>query len=192
MIKNLFSLAAGVAFLLITSTAVYAQDRLDVFYLRLINPIHLGISLTSGQTSIKCQQVFRHPTQIKRYYAETEEDSVTVYSYGCNELHFLRDKLISYELSDSLIIVETAEGLRFKVGDPLSSVRKAFQPVKAKPHQAPTIADSPVHYELGESRGRIYQASSLIYLREGSTPLDSRYELLFNGQHKLIHIALLD
>ncbi|WP_141110341.1 hypothetical protein [Dyadobacter psychrophilus] len=175
---------------LLTLTA-HCQTVADITQIALMKPGNDSIGVVAGDSAAQLIAILGEPDQISDYYSEIDEDTLKLYKYGKNNIFFLHDKLVNWDLSDSGIWVGAVHGQTFKVGDKLVSQNQNF---RQKPGTRPTaqFLGFPVTHKTGISRNLHFDSACVLQLTKGAIQLDSRVELLFDRTNKLFSIALLD
>lgn len=177
--------------LLTIKSVGHCQAMLDVNEIALSKPGKQSARVHLGESPAQCMRALGQPDGISDYYSEIDEDTINLFRYDRNTVAFLDNKLVGWDLLDHQISVEHANGQIFKVGD-----KAALQPRSA---DMPDSGRSDYRFlgfacthKAGISQNMYYDAAIIIGLKKGSTQLDSRLQLLFNSDHTLFCISLLD
>ncbi|WP_128547541.1 hypothetical protein [Larkinella soli] len=140
----------------ITTWTAHAQTPVDISKVALIKPAKPSIGLVWGESPTKCIQVFGRPSRIGHCFSEIDDDTIQVYNYGSNQIAFLDEELVSFEIVSPGISVGTVNGPTFKIGEPIrfAKVDKFF--------------GFPMFQSSGQSRGKSFKAISIFYLKKRS------------------------
>jgi hypothetical protein len=160
------------------------QSGIDIRKIALISPADTSKGVLPGDSSAQCIAVLGEPDNISDYYSEIDEDTMKLYKYGKSEIFFLKDKLVSWFVSDKKIYVGQVNGKIFKIGDKLAPARQRGARQK--------FMDFPITHYKNVSRNIYFQSASVMELMDNNVYTDSRIELLFNASNTLFSISISD
>ncbi|MCC3152329.1 hypothetical protein Q3A66_03610 [Hymenobacter sp. BT770] len=194
-------LAIVMAWQLGWGTTAFAQKGFDVQHLGLLNAkTGSKTKLGLGQGTKAAVKALGRPTRKGSMYFEMEADTAVVYYYNANKLYFLKDGLVGFELNDNTLAFGKSPEQAFRVGGVLTSEIKPFTETKSLKSGAPTtytryLIDNNVLRDLkpiakpGRSRNINYKAIAANHTRYGDEKYDGWFEILFDGDNRVINIA---
>jgi hypothetical protein len=135
------------------------------------------------------------PTKRGKEYFEIDEDTATVLYYHANRLYFLKDALVRFELNDNMLTFGPSFKQAFRVGAPLTIEIKKDGPGPPVASPRYLIEATPLKYlkvveKPGKSRNIRYSLIAYNHLRYGDEKYDGWFEILFDGNRKVINIAM--
>jgi len=171
-----------ILFILSASGLQAQKSEIDIRQIALISPTIKSEGLLIGGSFAECIKALGKPDSISNYYSEIDEDTLKLYQYGKCKLYFLKGELDTWHLLDNKIRVGQVNGRMFKVGDKL-------KPNTGKPLNFQGLAIT--HYD-GESQNMQFKSASINWIKNGKTPLDCFFELLFDSKGNLFSISKLN
>ena len=184
---------------LICATDAFAQKKFDVQSLGLINAqLKSGAKLYVGQSPKSAIKALGRPTMRGKMYFQAEEDTAVVYYYQANKLYFLKDGLVGFELRDNTLVYGKSLEQAFRIGGILTTETKpvAITATTAAPVAPRYLVDNNLLKDLkpdakpGKARNINYQVIARNNIRHGDEKYDGWFEILFDGNNRVISIAL--
>ncbi len=155
------------------------------------------MSVYYRQSATACIAVLGQPSGIEERYSEVDNTTMKVYHYSSNNLYFIRNKLVGYQIRDTSISVGRVKGNSFKISDKIANTLDGavMDPTRRTLDNtsfSKSFYNFPVSETPGESRNIMYNKSSLIFLNDGNVPCDCFVELLFDSNGELFDITLTE